>query len=107
MMGPEDKTLLLNRINKKGIEVAHRLAALKAGQDVRMEDFPHALQIGAGLRDKEARIRSFLLAINQARDRLQNDQLEFCSACGKRMEIEGLFEMPWGLDCPACAGASS
>jgi len=71
-MTPEErKTMRLQRLNKKGMGVAGKLADLMAGKDISLS------QIGLNgidmIDDKEQRLRAFLDMVNQSRKIILSD----------------------------------
>ena len=96
------RTLRLTRINQKGLEVATRLADLKAGQNITLADMlVPGLDIEAIT--KEARVRAFLDMINASRTRLGTDGYGRCLACGSGLSPGALDETPWLERCGGCA----
>ena len=95
----------LHANNKRGMELAGRLAALKAGQDIRLEDMmdlnyqDHLFK----LRAKEEKLRELLGVINHARERCQAGVLDRCAECGMALTETLLDERPWVLSCESCA----
>ena len=79
------------------MELAGRLAALKAGQDIRLEDMmdlnyqDHLFK----LRAKEEKLRELLGVINHARERCQAGVLDRCAECGMALTETLLDERPW------------
>ena len=91
----------LNAINARGMEIAGRLAALKAGQDIWLEDIVD-LGYQAGLlehRAKEQQLRKLLDSINRARLRCLEGSLLECNKCGAARTPEVVNERPWELCC--------
>jgi RNA polymerase-binding transcription factor DksA len=96
------RALRLTRINQKGLEVATRLAALKAGQNITLADMMvPGLDIDAIT--KEARVRAFLDLINASRTRLGTDAYGRCLACECPLDALALDETPWLERCADCA----
>ena len=94
----------LNAINARGMEIAGRLAALKAGQDIRLEDIVD-LGYQAGLlehREKEKKLREMLDAINRARTRCLEGSLLKCEEGGAMRSPEVVNERPWEICSGAC-----
>ena len=86
------------------MEVAGRLAALKAGQDIRLEDIAD-LGYQTGLfdqRKKEQQLRAMLDGINRARERCLEGALGMCEQCGRDRPVEVVNECPWKLQCMEC-----
>ena len=104
-MSDEDTTarrdLRLRRINQKGLEVATKLAELKAGQNITLSD------MGTGGLDieemtKEERIRAYLDLVNDARTRLMSGDYGRCRACDAELSPASLDEIPWMQRCADC-----
>ena len=96
------RALRLQRINQKGLEVATRLAELKAGQDITLADMESpGLDVEA--MTKEARVRAFLDLVNAARTRLGTAAYGLCLACSVPLDDAGLDERPWLERCADCA----
>ena len=104
MSDPEDtarRDLRLGRINQKGLEVATRLAELKAGQNISLADMESpGLDIEA--MTQEERIRAFLDLINAARTRLMSGDYGRCLACDAELTPAALDELPWTQRCADC-----
>jgi hypothetical protein len=99
-------SLRLTRINQKGLEVATRLAALKAGQNITLADM---LVPGIDMEaiTKEARVRAFLDLINASRTRLATEAYGRCLSCGCDLDPPALDETPWLERCVECAAAQA
>ena len=102
----ERHALRLRRINQKGLEVATKLAELKAGQNITLGD------MGTGGLDfeemtKEERIRRYLDTVNASRTRLQSGDYGRCLACGVAIDDASLNELPWLERCDACERANA
>lgn len=92
----------LEHINQKGWEVAQRLAKVKAGQNLRLEDIK-GLTADDVQETPEERLRRFLDQINAARTRLSTDDYGKCLQCGAPFQPAQLDEMPWVELCHGCA----
>ena len=98
----ERRALRLGRINQKGLEVATKLAELKAGQNVTLADMASpGLDIEA--MTKEERIRAFLDLINASRTRLMSGDYGRCRSCDAMLGPAALDEVPWTERCADCA----
>ncbi|MDP6945779.1 MAG: hypothetical protein QF464_16635 [Myxococcota bacterium] len=98
----ERRALRLGRINQKGLEVATRLAELKAGQNVTLADMgAPGLDIEA--MTKEERIRAFLDLVNASRARLMSGDYGRCLSCDVTLGSAVLDEVPWTERCTDCA----
>ena len=95
------RSLRLQRINQKGLEVATRLAELKAGQNITLSEMmTPGLDVEA--MTKEERIRAFLDLINASRTRLMSGVYGQCLACGVEIAPAALDEIPWTERCAVC-----
>ena len=97
------RSLRLQRINQKGLEVATKLAGLKAGQNITLADMGTGLE-RAGL-TKEERLRNYLDLINASRTRLLSGPgggYGRCLACGVELTPAALDELPWTERCGDC-----
>ena len=95
------RSLRLQRINQKGLEVATKLADLKAGQNITLADMDTpGLDLEA--MSKEERIRAFLDLINAARTRLLSGAYGSCLACAADLAPAALDEVPWTERCADC-----
>jgi RNA polymerase-binding transcription factor DksA len=99
------RALRLERINRKGMEVAERLAQLLAGQDVKLGDIDPSDVFDLEGMKQEAWLRAFLDQVNQARRRLQGGGYGNCLSCGQRFEDTVLDEGPWIAQCAPCRAA--
>lgn len=108
-MSLDDRSKLrLERINKKGLEVATKLAELKAGKDVSLKDFGLVMDKEDTVEKKERRLRAFLDQINASRTRLNaGDEGNYgkCLACGTEFDDPTLDETPWIERCGDCVAA--
>ena len=98
----ERKALRLQRINRKGLEVATKLAELKAGQNITLAEMSTP-GLDTEAMDKEARVRAFLDLINASRTRLQGRGYGHCLACSAVLDEAALDETPWLERCARCA----
>ena len=96
------RSLRLQRINQKGLEVATKLADLKAGQNITLADM-EAPGLDVDAMDKEARVRAFLDLINASRTRLLQGGYGRCLACDEALSPVALDEVPWTERCGDCA----
>ena len=99
----KDLPLRLRRINEKGLDVATRLAEMKAGKDVRLGMLSGLEGQPPGLTREEA-LTLFLARINRARERWNEGTLAQCAGCGTTLNDSLVDEIPWGLYCGACGG---
>ena len=100
---PEERWL--HAINKRGMELAGRLAALKAGKDIRLEDMMDLNYQDKLIerRAKEEKLRELLGVINEARERCQSGVLDRCTGCSTHFPPSLLDETPWVLNCGNCS----
>ena len=96
------RALRLRRINQKGLEVATKLAELKAGQNITLADM-ETPGLDTKAMDREARVRAFLDLVNASRTRLNAGNYGRCLACGDVLDALALDETPWLERCPTCA----
>ena len=88
----------IQRIQDKGWEVAQRISALKAGENVRLSDM-RGLREGPVGETVEEKLRSWLEAINRARDRVHGGSFGACVECDTVIRDEVLDELPWTEVC--------
>ncbi len=92
-------------INRKGWDVAQRLAELKANQELDLSTMDLTFGVGDGTKKEPpvVRLRRYLDLINRARTRLAADP-EFgrCQSCGQEFEVAALDETPWLERCRSC-----
>ena len=96
------RALRLQRINRKGLEVATKLADLKAGQNITLADM-QTPGLDTEAMDAEARVRAYLDLINAARVRLNGADYGRCLACDEALDEAALDETPWLERCARCA----
>ena len=97
----------LSAIAAKGWEVAQRLVAVKAGQDVCLADLGGTDDERRALR--ETRLRGYLDMIERSRSRLlaQNGSYGRCVQCSAPFSNNVLGEMPWIERCQTCESEHS
>ena len=78
----------LKEINSIGLQVAGKLARLKEGKNIRLEDLDGLAGLSGdwGKREKEKQLREWLERVNLARDRVLNDTHHLCMACETEIE---------------------
>ncbi|MFT7625446.1 MAG: RNA polymerase-binding transcription factor DksA [Myxococcota bacterium] len=96
------RALRLDRINKKGWEVAQRLMKVKSRQDVRLADLA-GLRMDDTTESPETRLRRWLDQINAARQSLGTADFGRCGSCAGAIGEVELDEQPWADICAACA----
>jgi RNA polymerase-binding transcription factor DksA len=92
----------LKRIQDKGWEVAQRIAALKAGENIRISDMEGLLTSPVG-ETPEEKLRAWLDAINRARTRIEEERYGQCLVCDLPIRQEALDEIPWQETCARCS----
>ena len=95
------KQALLRTINRKGWEVAQKLAEVKGRQDVDLSQLDPLLANDTR-EPPEVRLRRYLDQINAARTRLQGEGYGLCLDCGTPLGEVELAEMPWLERCKPC-----
>ena len=91
------------KVLAKGAEIAKLLERLLAGEDIRLESIPLLGDPNPSWLKIE-RVRYYLKLLNEARQRIEQRTVGFCSVCENPIPVGELMELPWADVESGCAG---